>query len=235
MVMKNTLIPRWGLVSVIVLAVTGGFSAPAFCGPFVTLVDGSTPGYYNNSLGTILDQTNLLYPGVYLFPGADLANGDPLIPAAPEPDLTDAAGILGDWLTNPDALNSNWSGPQVIPNTWTLNTEVGIVYAIDAGPTGLQSMTVKVGVDNGAFVWFDGAYQLGGLAPGYAVLGEYTVNLTNVTAGTHYLQILLEDHGRFDDYGIEVTGVPNVPAPGAILLGSLGTTLVGLLRRRRAG
>lgn len=235
MVMRSTAIARWSFPSIFALAVAGVLGSPAISAASVTLVDGTTPGYYNNTPGTILDHTNS-YDGTFLFPGANLADGDPLIPAAPEPDLTAAAGFLGDWLTNPGSLNANWQAPAPIPSTWALNTEVGIVYAIDAGATGLQSMTVSVGVDNGAFVWFDGVYQFGALAPGYAVLGEYTANLTDVAPGLHYLQILLEDHGYATGFQIEVSGVPNppaVPAPGAILLGSLGVALVGYLRGRR--
>lgn len=233
MVMKSSTIARWSFLSALVLAATGVFSSPAFSSPSVTLIDGTTLGYYNNVIGTALDQTNPYAPS-YLFPGADLIDGDPLIPAAPEPDLSAAAGILGDWLGNPGSLNGNWSGPQVIPNTWAVNDEVGVIYAIDAGPTGLQSLTVDLGVDNGIFVWFDGVYQLGGLAPGQAILGEYTLALSDVAAGTHYLQILLEDHGSVNNFKICATGVPVIPAPGAVLLGGLGTALVGWLRRRHA-
>jgi hypothetical protein len=233
MTMKNTTSAHWGFLSAIVLAVVSGLGAPALSAAAVTFIDGTTPGFYNNALGTVLDRTNP-YAGTYLFPGANLADGDPLIAMAPEPDLSVASAILGDWLGNPAALNANWHGPGVVPSTWTTNTEMGVVYAIDAGTTGLQSLTVELGVDNGIFVWFDGSYVLGALAPGQAILGEYTANLTDISPGTHYLQFLLEDHGSATGFLIEATGVPNpIPAPGAALLGSLGAARVGWLRSRR--
>ncbi len=233
--MKTATIARRSFLSLLALAIIGGFSSLAAAAPAVTVVDGTTLGYYNDAIGTVLDGTNP-YGATYLFPGPDLSGGDPLIVGAPEPDLSAAASILGDWLGNPGSLNANWQGPAAVPSTWTANTEMGVVYAIDAGPEGFESLTVNVGVDNGAFLWFDGNYLTGGLAPGGAVLGEYTATLTDIAPGTHYVQLLLEDHGRLTDFQVEVSGVPNtpaVPAPGAILLGSLGVGLVGWLRGRR--
>jgi hypothetical protein len=229
--MKSTRLARWSLLSAVALALSGVVTSPALCAPSITLVDGATLGYYNNSLGTILDDTSSL------FPPAGTVDGEPSIHSAPEPDLSAAAGILGDWLTNPGSLNGNWQELVVIPTAWAENTEVGIVYAFDAGPEGLASMDVQVGADNGAFVWLDGTYLFGGVEPGGAVLGEYATSLSDIAPGTHYLQILLEDHGRETNYLVNVSAVPNapaVPAPGAVLLGSLGISLVGWFRRRRA-
>jgi hypothetical protein len=226
--MKSIRLARWSFLSAVALALSGVLTSPALCAPSVTLIDGTTLGSYNDSLGTILDGTSSL------FPVADTISSEPTIHSAPEPDLSAAAGILGDWLNHPESLNGNWQDSVVIPTTWAANTEVGIVYEFDAGPQGLQSLDVQVGVDNGAFVWLDGAYLFGGVEPGGAVLGEYEANLSNIAPGVHYLQILLEDHGRETSYLVDVSGVPNAPAPGAVLLGSLGVTLVGWFRRRRA-
>lgn len=230
--MKSNRVARWSLLAAVTLALTGVFTTPALCAPFVTLVDGTTLGNYNNSIGTALDGTNP-YGGSYLFPLAWPGGGDPSIPTAPEPVLSAAAGILGNWLTDPANLNANWQGSVVVPTNWAENTEVGVVYAFDAGPHGLGSMDVQVGVDNGAFVWFDGAYLFGGVQPGGAVLGEYSTTLSDIAPGVHYLQVLLEDHGRVTNYLVSVTGVPNAPAPAAVLLGSLGVALVGWFRGRR--
>ena len=226
--MKTTTFVRWSFLSAVTLALTGVFTTPAFCAPSVTVIDGTTSAYYNNAIGTTLDGTSVL------FPVANTLSSEPAIHSAPEPDLSAAAGILGDWLANPDSLNGNWQGSVVVPTAWTENTEVGIVYAFDAGPEGFESMNIQVGVDNGAFAWLDGDYLFGGVEKGGAVLGEYGTTLSNVAPGVHYLQVLLEDHGRLTNYLVSATAVPNAPAPGAVLLGSLGVALVGWFRGRRA-
>jgi hypothetical protein len=187
------------------------------------IIGGSTTGFYNSSLGTTLDGTNP-YNATFLFPFSNSNPNDPLINPAPEPNLSSAQVFLGNWLTDPANLNGNWIGPQAIPFTWAVNTETAIVYAFSAG-AGLENLVAKFGVDNGLFVWLDGTYISGALAPGTATMWEYTYSLPNLSAGTHYLQILLEDHGVATGYFVDVSGTP-VPEPISMLL--FGTGLVGI-------
>jgi hypothetical protein len=226
--------------AVVVVMATG---QGAFCTP-IQLIDGHTRGFYNRAIGVSLD----LSDPHGLFPGADISTGDPTIVNAVEPDLSAASGILGAWLDSPGSLNANWSvAPEAIPRYWRANQETAIVYELDAGDAGLKDVVVQIGVDNGAFVWLDGDYLGGGMAPRHAVLGEITLGLGGLDSGKHYLQILREDHGNKTDFLILVTGetkdkeiVPD-PDPGPVLIpeptsmGLMGWGLGWLLGRGRRG
>jgi hypothetical protein len=182
------------------------------------IVDDSTPSYYNESIDELLNDTSPLFP----------TYGDPTIDPAPEPDLSPAAGVLGGWKATPPVFGGSWTGPLVAPRSWDIGHEDALVYAIDA-PEGLYDVRIEVGVDNGAFLWWDGAYLGGHLMPGGPWLGELTFTIPVVPPGPHHLQILREDHGGATGFTIRVTAdVPGATSFGAGCTGSSGTPVLSL-------
>jgi hypothetical protein len=206
-------------------------------GQAATLIDGSTAGYYNDGIGTVLDGSNP-FEGSYMFPGADLSQGDPSlnIPAGKAPDLSAAASALGSWLTTPAFPGGSWSAsPVAIPASWSVNSETAIIYELDGGAGGLSNVLASFGVDNGLFVWLNGNFLGGHLRPGGVVPGEFTVSLGDLGAGLNYLQILREDHGGLAGYSVEVTGdltPAPVPLPASGLLLAAGAAGLAAFRRR---
>ncbi len=171
----------------------------------VTLVQTSDPGFYNNNLGTILNGTNGGETG--MFP----VTNDATLSFPTAPDLSVASGILGNWLTNPLSLNSNWQSLPSIPNSWTPGNEVAIIYQFNT--LGATNVVASFGVDNGIFVWLDGNYIGGARQGGGVVLGEHVFNIGNLSAGTHFLQLLLEDHGGSNGYAVSITADTFIPGP----------------------
>ena len=175
------------------------------------LVNNNTAGYYNSSLGTILDGSQPQFPLPYA------SGGDPTIYPATEPNLAPAASVLGSWLAPVPARNGFWGSRGPIPTTWATDTETAIIYEVDAGPTGLTNVVAQLDVDNGIFVWVNGQYKFGAVAsgsPSPAGQFEYTnVVLGTLSPGTNYLQVLREDNGFFTGYQILVTGQAIIPPP----------------------
>lgn len=200
----------------------------------VTLVTTSDPGFYNDSIGTLLNLTNGGETGPFpVFNDSTLS-----FPTAP--DLSAAAPALGNWLTNPLSLNSNWTAEASIPNSWTPGDEVAIIYQFDTlGATNVQA---SFGVDNGMFAWLDGDYIFGARAGGGASAGEYVLNLGDLAAGTHHLQLLLEDHGGSNGYVVNITAdtfIPGPPTaqisePGPLAVLGLGLIALAFVRRRQS-
>jgi hypothetical protein len=213
--MKRILAP----LAVALTLATGATMAPA-----ATLVDGTTMGLYNSGIGTVLNGTSAAFPSA----------GDPTQNFAVAPDLSPAAAALGDWLTNPARPGGTWSDdPVAIPRNWTVQHETAVIYEIDGGATGLSDVVASIGVDNGIFVWLNGEFIGGNMAPGGARAGEYVYDLGDLAAGTNYLQLLREDHGGGTGFSISVTGeTAAVPLPASALLLLAGLGGLGALRRR---
>lgn len=216
------------------LILAAAFAACGTANASVILVQTSDPGYYNDSIGTSLNNTNGGDTSTGYFP----TSNDATVTFPTAPDLSTASAALGNWLGDPAHLNANWDYMTAIPNSWTIGDEVAVIYPFST--LGATNVVAKFGVDNGIFVWLDGNYIGGARKAGGVSLGEYSYNLGNFAPGTHYLQLLLEDHGVTNGYAVNITAdtfIPaqSVPEPGNLMLFGLGVLALGmaLLGRRK--
>ena len=220
-----------------VLAVVLAIAVPAVSSAQVTLVQTSSPGFYNNQIGTLLNLSNTgLDSCAEPFPVSNDCSAN--YPTAP--NLAAASAVLGNWLTNPLSLNANWTSPPAIPNSWAVGTEVAIIYQFNT--LGAINVQASFGVDNGIFAWLNGNYILGRRDAGGVSLGEYTLALGNLAPGTHFLQLLVEDHGGSNGYAVNIQadqfipGPPpttSVPEPSTWAMLAFGLGAMGLVVRRR--
>src|SRR5262247_2462685 len=75
----------------------------------VTIVDGTTSGYYTSGIGDL--SVPLPYPA-NPFPGPNVSQGDPTLNNIPEPNVAGIAN-LGTWLTNAAPTGGTWSASPV--------------------------------------------------------------------------------------------------------------------------
>ena len=198
----------------------------------IVIIDSTvnTAGRYNNNLG---DLAGLDGPGGFFLAG-NVAEGDPtLLPVIPQPAVVYGGAFGANWLAG-NYTGGGWSaGSVAIPNTWDINHETAIVYEFTLA--GLTNLHIDLGVDNGILVWLNGNYIFGAQAPGGSFLNEYDIDLANLAAGTHRLQILREDHGGATGYNIraDAVTVTAVPEPATLSLLGLGLLSLGFVRRRK--
>lgn len=183
-------------------------AVPAISNAQVTLVQTSSPGFYNNHIGTLLNLSNTGIDDCNEpFPVGDDCHGVYLN----APNLSAASAVLGSWLTNPLNLNANWSSLASIPNSWAVGTEVAVMYQFNTlGATNVQAL---FGVDNGIYAWLDGQYLIGRRDAGGVNPSEYPLAIGNLAAGTHFLQLILEDHGSVNGYSVNITADQFIPGP----------------------
>lgn len=120
---------------------------------------------------------------------------------------------------------------------WPINSETAIVHELDGGTRGIGDVNASLGVDNGLFVWLNGAFMGGHLRPGGVSPSKFAVSLRDLRSGLIHLQILRGEHGATSGHDVSVTGDPYLapiplPASGLLLAGS-AAVLAGLRRRRR--
>lgn len=165
---------------------------------FTVFESDGTPGYYNDSIGNLLNDTSAAFP---TRDDDDISLND-----IPEPDLSPAAAVLGDWLTASVPSGENWEY-KPIPGNWDLGTETAIVYEIDGGAGGVENLKADIGVDNGIFVWLNGQYVFGARNRGSYTADEYAgIDFGNLKPGKNYLQVLREDHGTENGFTIKIYG-----------------------------
>ncbi|WP_434479206.1 PEP-CTERM sorting domain-containing protein [Gemmatimonas sp.] len=224
------------------LAALGALCLPALASAQVTLVKTTDAGYYNNQIGNTLNLS-----GLSGTTGSGADNCAEPFPIANDcnatystaPKLDAASSILGNWLTDPLNLNSNWSFLGSIPNSWAIDTEVAVMYQFNT--LGATNVVAKFGVDNGMYAWLNGQYIFGKRDQGGVGLYEYTLNLGDLAAGTHFLQLILEDHGWTNGYAVDISADdfipgpppnPTVPEPSTSALMAIGLVGVVAVRRR---
>ena len=224
------------------LCLLAGLLAPLSSNALVLVDSATDAARVNQGLGSSLDNTNGGNTSTGYFPSSEDSTFNTTI----APDLSTVSSILGNWLGSPPSFNSNWSTPVPVAPNWPLFSELAVVYQFDT--LGATNVVARFGVDNGIYIWLDGVFLRGHRAGGGPSLGEVTLNIGDLTAGTHFLQLILEDHGSANGYIVEITADtfipctgpcpgqpdPALPIPSSLALLGIGLAALAIRRRTKS-
>lgn len=176
--------------------------------------------------------------------GIGVADPSYTLITVPSGDST-AEGIAphAAWITPPDG--SLWIGPTTSsvtdPQGWYTYR---LTFTIDGIDPSRVTLTGQWSVDNSGQIWLNGNDT--GIAKGdtitdtheYKTLNSFEI-ASGFRAGDNTLDFRVYNFGGASGNPTSLLvsnlcGTATVPAPGAILLGSLGTAFVGWMRRRSA-
>ena len=219
--------------SLVVFPIT---NTPPVWDSFRSLIFSGT--YYYSGTRSLASQSTVITPAQQERAGAPRTMREPFeffsdLNPAPQPDFFSTLERLklplnlGNWLRQGRPSGGRWSGtPVAIDATWPETTENAIVYEIDAGEGGITNVTAHMSVDNGIWVWIDGAFKFGALERGADVSPyEYAyISLGDLSPGKHYIQVLRSDLANDNGWNILITGNtngdgPSVDTPGSFFRG----------------